>query len=55
MRLRTICDTAKKTMSSTSHTIIEIDSLYDEIDFYAMITRAKFEELNMDWICPRSV
>ncbi|KAJ6799639.1 putative heat shock cognate 70 kDa protein 2 [Iris pallida] len=47
-RLRTSCERAKRTMSSTVQTTIEIDSLYEGIDFYSTITRARFEELNMD-------
>ncbi|KAG9455901.1 hypothetical protein H6P81_000409 [Aristolochia fimbriata] len=47
-RLRTACERAKRALSSTSQTTIEIDSLYEGIDFYATITRARFEELNMD-------
>ncbi|PKI40800.1 heat shock cognate 70 kDa protein-like [Punica granatum] len=47
-RLRTACERAKRTLSSTSQTTIEIDSLYEGVDFYATITRARFEELNMD-------
>ncbi|XP_028763342.1 heat shock 70 kDa protein-like [Neltuma alba] len=47
-RLRTACERAKRTLSSTTQTTIEIDSLYEGIDFYSAITRARFEELNMD-------
>lgn len=47
-RLRTACERAKRTLSSTTQTTIEIDSLYEGIDFYAPITRARFEELCMD-------
>ncbi|TKY64655.1 Heat shock 70 kDa protein [Spatholobus suberectus] len=47
-RLRTACERAKRTLSSTTQTAIEIDSLYEGIDFYSTITRARFEELNMD-------
>ena len=47
-RLRTACERAKRTLSSTAQTTIEIDSLYDGVDFYTSITRARFEELNMD-------
>ncbi|KAL7099560.1 hypothetical protein ACP275_09G091800 [Erythranthe tilingii] len=47
-RLRTACERAKRTLSSTTQTTIEIDSLYEGIDFFATITRARFEELNMD-------
>ncbi|XP_040366629.1 heat shock cognate 70 kDa protein isoform X1 [Rosa chinensis] len=47
-RLRTSCERAKRILSSSTQTIIEIDSLYDGIDFSSTITRARFEELNMD-------
>merc|ERR1711924_490667 len=47
-RLRTACERAKRTLSSTASTSIEIDSLYEGVDFYSSITRARFEELNMD-------
>ena len=44
-RLRTACERAKRTLSSSSNATIEIDSLYEGIDFYSSITRAKFESL----------
>jgi len=47
-RLRTACERAKRTLSSSTQTSIEIDSLYEGIDFFSSITRARFEELNMD-------
>ena len=47
-RLRTACERAKRTLSSSTQASIEIDSLFEGIDFYTNITRAKFEELNMD-------
>merc|ERR1712054_64296 len=47
-RLRTACERAKRTLSSTAQTSIEIDSLFEGIDFFTSITRARFEELNMD-------
>ncbi|XVE98603.1 hypothetical protein REPUB_Repub03eG0120500 [Reevesia pubescens] len=47
-RLRTAYERAKRTLSSTTQTTIEIDSLFEGIDFYAKITRMRFEELNMD-------
>ncbi|KAH1115250.1 hypothetical protein J1N35_008628 [Gossypium stocksii] len=47
-RLRTTCKTAKRTLSSTTQTTIEIDSLYEGINFYTSVTRARFKELNMD-------
>ncbi|KAL0697788.1 hypothetical protein Bca4012_053910 [Brassica carinata] len=47
-RLRTACERAKRTLSSTAQTTIEIDSLHEGVDFYATISRARFEEMNMD-------
>nr|ACR38891.1 heat shock protein 70 [Apopellia endiviifolia (species B)]ACR38900.1 heat shock protein 70 [Apopellia endiviifolia (species B)] len=47
-RLRTAAERAKRTLSSTAQTTIEIDSLYEGVDFYSTTTRARFEELNMD-------
>merc|ERR1712170_59919 len=47
-RLRTACERAKRALSSAAQTSVEIDSLYEGIDFYTTITRARFEELNAD-------
>lgn len=47
-RLRTACERAKRALSSSTQTNIEIDSLFDGIDFYTSITRARFEELCAD-------
>jgi heat shock protein 1/8 len=47
-RLRTACEKAKRTLSSTAQASIEIDSLFDGVDFVSSLTRAKFEELNQD-------
>ena len=47
-RLRTACERAKRTLSSSTQTSIEIDSLFEGIDFYTSITRARFEELCQD-------
>lgn len=44
-RLRTACEGAKRTLSSSTVANIEIDSLYEGIDFAGSITRAKFENL----------
>ena len=44
-RLRTACESAKRTLSSATVANIEIDSLYDGVDFATTITRAKFENL----------
>uniref|UniRef100_A0A1A9X5U4 Heat shock 70 kDa protein cognate 4 n=1 Tax=Glossina brevipalpis TaxID=37001 RepID=A0A1A9X5U4_9MUSC len=47
-RLRTACERAKRTLSSSTQASIEIDSLFEGTDFYTSITRARFEELNAD-------
>merc|ERR1712038_1539072 len=47
-RLRTACERAKRTLSGSTQANIEIDSLYEGIDFYITITRAKFEDLCKD-------
>ncbi|KAG2490013.1 hypothetical protein HYH03_011478 [Edaphochlamys debaryana] len=47
-RLRTACERAKRTLSSAAQTTIELDSLFEGVDFATSITRARFEELCMD-------
>merc|ERR1712118_192945 len=47
-RLRTACERAKRTLSSSAQASVEIDSLYEGVDFFTSITRARFEELCMD-------
>ncbi|KAI3997567.1 hypothetical protein MKX01_029398 [Papaver californicum] len=47
-KLRTSCERAKRTLSLNVQAFIEIDGLYKGVDFNTSITRAKFEELNMD-------
>jgi len=47
-RLRTACERAKRALSSAAQTTVEIDSLYEGVDLYTSITRARFEELNAD-------
>jgi L1 cell adhesion molecule like protein len=47
-RLRTACERAKRTLSASAETTIEVDALFDGVDFATKITRAKFEELCMD-------
>ncbi|ELR11146.1 high molecular weight heat shock protein [Acanthamoeba castellanii str. Neff] len=47
-RLRTACERAKRALSSATQTNIEIDSLFEGVDFYTSITRARFEELCAD-------
>jgi L1 cell adhesion molecule like protein len=48
-RLRTACERAKRTLSASTQAYIEIDSLFAGIDFNTTITRAKFEDMNMDY------
>jgi len=48
-RLRTACERAKRTLSSSTQAYIEIDSLFAGIDYNTTITRAKFEDMNMDY------
>ena len=44
-RLQTACEHAKRTLSSSAQASIEIDSLFEGIDFYTTITRGRFETL----------
>jgi L1 cell adhesion molecule like protein len=50
-RLRTQCERAKRTLSFSTRATIEIDSLYESIDYSCSLSRARFEELNMDYFC----
>merc|ERR1712065_104640 len=47
-KLRREVEKAKRALSSVHQTKVEIESLYDGIDFSETLTRAKFEELCMD-------
>ena len=47
-RLQTACENAKKTLSSSTVAAIEIDSLFEGIDYNTTITRARFEDLCSD-------
>ncbi|KAK9050187.1 hypothetical protein SSX86_010385 [Deinandra increscens subsp. villosa] len=47
-RLRFACEKAKRILSCTTQTSIELDCLHEGIDFSLKFTRAKFEDLNMD-------
>ena len=47
-RLRTACERAKRTLSTSTEANIEIDALAEGIDFYSKISRARFEELCQD-------
>jgi heat shock protein 1/8 len=44
-RLRTACERAKRTLSSSTQASIEVDSLMDGHDLTLTLTRAKFEQL----------
>ena len=48
-RLRTQCERAKRTLSSSTQAYLEIDSLFDGVDFNSTLTRARFEEMNQDY------
>ena len=47
-RLRTVCEQAKRTLSAATWATVEVDALFEGIDFSAKITRARFEELCSD-------
>ena len=47
-KLRREVEKAKRALSTAHQTKLEIESLYDGQDFSETLTRAKFEELNMD-------
>jgi len=48
-RLRTACEKAKRMLSNSNQASIEVDSLKGGEDFASTMTRAKFEELNMEY------
>ena len=48
-RLRTQCERAKHTLSSSTQATIVFDSLMDGIDYSCSLSRARFEEFNMDY------
>ena len=47
-RLKNACERAKRTLSTSHQASIELDSLYEGIDFFTKISRARFEELCSD-------
>lgn len=47
-RLRTACERAKRTLSSSTEAVVEVDSLYEGVDMNSKISRARFEELCID-------
>jgi heat shock protein 1/8 len=48
-RLKTACERVKRTLSTSTTATIEIDSLFDGVDFHSSITRARFEDLCGDY------
>lgn len=48
-RLRTACERAKRTLSSSTTTMIEVDGIFEGHDFSLLLTRAKFEDLCMNF------
>jgi len=48
-RLRTAAEHAKRTLSTSTSAVVEIDSLFESLDFNAVLTRAKFEDLCADF------
>merc|ERR1712091_828045 len=47
-KLKKEAERAKRTLSSSAQTRIEVEALFDGIDFWETLTRAKFEELCLD-------
>ncbi|XP_039287214.1 heat shock 70 kDa protein cognate 4 isoform X2 [Nilaparvata lugens] len=47
-RLQAACERAKHTLSGSTQTNIELDSLHEGIDFIMSVSRAKFEDINSD-------
>lgn len=47
-KLKSACEKAKRNLSSASVTTIEVESLYEGIDFRTNLTKAKFENICQD-------
>ena len=47
-RLKTSCERAKRSLSSSNTASIELESIHEGIDFFTSITRARFESLCMN-------
>lgn len=47
-RLKVACERLKRTLSNSAQGVIELESLYEGIDFYSSMSRARFEEINGD-------
>lgn len=48
-KLRRACEQAKRTLSTATQAVVQVDGLYDGIDFNSTITRARFENLGQDF------
>jgi L1 cell adhesion molecule like protein len=47
-KLRNACERAKRALSTAVTTTIEVDGLYDGVDYALNLSRARFEEIAMD-------
>ncbi|KAJ3669451.1 hypothetical protein LUZ60_011401 [Juncus effusus] len=47
-RLRSACERAKIMLSAATQATVDVDSLYEGIDFTSKISQARFEDINMD-------
>ena len=47
-RLKTACEKAKRTLSSSATANVELESIFEGIDFFTSITKARFESLCMN-------
>jgi heat shock protein 1/8 len=47
-RLKTSCERAKRSLSSSNNATIELESLHEGIDFFSTISKARFESLCMN-------
>jgi L1 cell adhesion molecule like protein len=47
-RLKTACERAKRTLSSSATASVELESLFEGIDFFTSISKARFESLCMN-------
>ena len=48
-RLKQACERLKRNLSNSTQATLELDALYDGIDFASTMTRARFDELNADF------
>jgi L1 cell adhesion molecule like protein len=47
-RLKIACERLKRTLSNSTQGQLELESLYEGVDFFSSMSRARFEELNAD-------